>query len=59
MITTSWLENPDARPSFSNIIGMIREINGGKDISLVDNMINRLDIHSARMVAICNPSGET
>ena len=49
MITSSWQEQPDARPTFSKIIGMIRNINGGKDISLVDNMIKRLEAHTRNL----------
>ena len=44
-----WHESPDARPTFAQIQKMIKDINGGKQLKLVDNMIRRLEDHTQNL----------
>ncbi len=46
LIEECWSEKPDARPSFVQIILDIENIHKHKNLSLVDNMIKRLEKHT-------------
>ena len=52
MMSKCWNENPESRPTFSGVITLIRNINGGKELKLVDNMINRLESHTKHLEEI-------
>lgn len=49
LMEACWHEDLEERTSFSKIQNIIREINGGKAISLVDNMIRRLESHTKNL----------
>ncbi len=46
LMTKSWKENPESRPSFVDILRIIKRINGGELPILIDTMITRLEQHT-------------
>ena len=38
-----WSEEPQQRPTIKSVISQIAKINGKKSLSLVDNMVQRLE----------------
>ncbi len=46
IITSCWQETANARPSFRQILNTLYEIQKGEHISLVDSMINRLEVYT-------------
>ena len=49
LMSQCWHESPDSRPTFAQIQKMIKDINGGKQLKLVDNMIRRLEDHTQNL----------
>ena len=44
-----WSEKPSERPSFFTILGLIKDLNGGAKLNLVDNMVKRLEKHTQNL----------
>ncbi|XP_077863909.1 atrial natriuretic peptide receptor 1-like [Saccoglossus kowalevskii] len=47
-----WSENQEERPSFSKIKSVIRSINGGKNVSIMDNILSMMEKYSNNLEAI-------
>ena len=43
LVESCWSEVPQLRPRIKRVISQIVKINGGKSLSLVDNMVRRLE----------------
>ncbi len=44
-----WQEAPSDRPSFAHILSLVRAMNQGNDINLIDKMINLLEHHTTNL----------
>ena len=44
-----WAESPEARPTFQKIMSMLRDLNEGRRINLVENMAARLEAHTRHL----------
>ncbi len=53
-----WAEEPEQRPSFTQILSMIRDINGGETLRLADSLIQRLEVHTANLEDIVTERSE-
>ncbi len=51
LMSECWAEDPSSRPTFSQILRTIFRLNHGKDINLIDRMIDRLDMHARKLEA--------
>ncbi len=49
LIATCWNEDPESRPPFSEILGCIFRINGGKTVSVTDSLIKRLEVYTQKL----------
>ena len=49
LMNDCWCENPEARITFSRVRLILREINGGKTINVIDNMIKMLEQHAEHL----------
>ncbi len=49
LIESCWEENPENRPRFSQIQASIFTINKKKNMSLIDNMVNRLEVYTTQL----------
>ncbi|KAL4223762.1 hypothetical protein ACF0H5_017228 [Mactra antiquata] len=46
MITCCWQESPDLRPDMHSVLKLLIDINGGRKINILDNMIKMLEAYS-------------
>ncbi|XP_076452496.1 LOW QUALITY PROTEIN: atrial natriuretic peptide receptor 1-like [Babylonia areolata] len=49
LMTSCWDEAPEQRPEFSVIRKRLFELNGGKKVSMVDNMLSLMETYSSRL----------
>ncbi len=49
LVESCWQEQPEQRPKFSQILGTIDHMNKGKHVSLVDNIIQRLESYTRKL----------
>ena len=49
---TCWHENPNLRPSFASIQYSLIKLNGGKDLNVVESMLNRMETHTKHLEEI-------
>ena len=47
-----WSDDPDARPSFEEVISKLTKINGGEKVNLIDWMALRLEAHTLHLEEI-------
>ena len=54
LASSCWNEIPDQRPPFQRILGMVYELNGGRDIKLIDSIALRLESHTRHLEDVVN-----
>ena len=49
LVDNCWQEDPCKRPDFTDIIFLLKEINGGKQADVIENMIKMLEQHTEHL----------
>ncbi|XP_066267244.1 atrial natriuretic peptide receptor 1-like [Branchiostoma lanceolatum] len=49
LMESCWAEMPDRRPSFASVISWLKKMNGGKLMSVVDNMFSMMEKYASNL----------